>query len=186
MKVRYASAVFSATAFVLVLAVGGLVPAQEAAAGALVPVQTCTGETIELSGDEKRTLDLHNQARADRGLSAFCVNPALTEAARTHSERMLDEDYFGHESDNGGAMEDRIERFGYSSAGYSYWAVGENIGWGTGPLSTPDSRFEEWMDSPDHWPNILSESFTEAGIGVHDSGTRDGGKMYTVDFGTRY
>jgi uncharacterized protein YkwD len=185
MKIKYASVVASATAFALVLAVGGLVPAQEAA-GAPVPLESCTGETVELSGDERRTLDLHNQTRAYNGLSALCVHPALTEAARAHSQEMFGEGYFGHESYDGGAMEYRIERFGYSSAGYSYWAIGENIGWGTGSLSTPESRFEEWMDSPDHWPNILSEGFTEVGVGVHDSGTRDGGKMYTVDFGTRY
>jgi uncharacterized protein YkwD len=184
-KIKYASVVFLATAFVLVLAVGGLALAQEAA-DALVPVETCTGETVELTDDEKRTLDLHNQTRADNGLSALCVHPALTEAARAHSQEMVGEGYFGHESRDGAAMEDRIERFGYSSAGYSYWAIGENVGWGTGPLSAPESRFEEWMDSPDHWPNILSESFTEVGIGVHDSGTHDEGKMYTVDFGTRY
>jgi uncharacterized protein YkwD len=184
-KIKYASVVFLATAFALVLAVGGLAPAQEVA-DALVPVETCTGETIELTGDEKRTLDLHNQTRADNGLSPFCVHPVLTESARTHSQEMLDEGYFGHESHDGEAMEDRIERFGYTSAGYYYWAIGENVGWGTGPLSTPESCFEEWMDSVDHRPNILSESFTEVGIGVRDSGTHDGGKMYTVDFGTRY
>jgi uncharacterized protein YkwD len=184
-KIKYVSVVFSATACALVLAVGGLAPAQEAA-GAPVTVQTCTGETVALSDDEKHTLDLHNQARADNGLPTFCVHPALTEAARAHSQEMVGRGYFGHESYDGGAMEDRIERFGYSSAGYSYWATGENIGWGTGHLSTPESRFEEWMGSPDHWPNILSEGFTEVGVGVHESGTRDGGKMYTVDFGTRY
>ncbi len=183
MKVKYASVVFLATVFAFVLAVGGLAPALEAA---LVSVEACTGETIELSDDEKRTLDLHNQSRADNGLSAFCVHPALTKSARAHSQEMLDEGYFEHESHDGEAMEDRIERFGYSSSGYSYWTVGENIGWGTGPLSVPESRFEEWMASPDHWPNILSESFTEVGIGVRDAGTHDGGKMYTVDFGTRY
>ena len=185
MKIKYASVVFLATAFVLVLAVEGLAPAQEAA-DALAPVENCTGESVELTGDEKRTLDLHNQTRADNGLSALCVHPALTEAARAHSQEMLDKGYFGHESRDGAAMEDRIERFGYSSAGYSYWAIGENVGWGTGPLSAPESRFEEWMDSPDHWPNILSQDFTEVGIGVRGADTRDGGKMYSVDFGTRY
>ena len=185
MKIKYTSVVFLATAFALVLAVERLAPAQESA-GVSVPVEACTGETIELTGDEKRTLDLHNQTRADNGLSAFCVHSALTESARAHSQEMLDEGYFGHESHGGGAMENRIEGFGYSSAGYSYWTIGENIGWGTGPLSTPESRFEEWMASVDHRPNILSESFTEVGIGVRDSGTHDGGKMYTVDFGTRY
>ena len=184
MKIKYASVVFLVTAFALVL-VGGVAPAQEAA-DALVPVETCTGETIELTGDEQRTLDLHNQTRAGNGLSPFCVHPVLTESARAHSQEMLDEGYFGHESYDGEAMEDRLGRFGYSSAGYSYWAIGENVGWGTGPLSTPESRFEEWMDSVDHRPNILSESFTEVGIGVRYSGTHDGGKMYTVDFGTRY
>jgi uncharacterized protein YkwD len=184
-KIKYTSAVFLATAFALVLAVERLTPAQ-ATAGVPISVETCTGETIELTSDEKRTLDLHNQTRADNGLSAFCVHPALTESARAHSQEMLNEGYFEHESHDGEAMEDRIEGFGYSSSGYSYWTIGENIGWGTGPLSMPESRLEEWMDSPDHRPNILSESFTEVGIGVRDAGTHDRGKMYTVDFGTRY
>jgi uncharacterized protein YkwD len=183
-KVKYASVVFLATVLTFVLAIGGAAPAQET--GALVPVETCTGEIIELNGDEKHTLDLHNQTRADNGLFPFCVHPALTESARAHSQEMLGKDYFDHESRGGEAMEDRIERFGYSSAGYSYWAIGENIGWGTGPLSAPESRLVEWMGSPDHRPNILSESFTEVGIGVRGAGTYDGGKMYTVDFGTRY
>lgn len=34
-------------------------------------------------------------------------------------------------------------------------AVGENIGFGTGPYSTPRSIVKEWMQSPGHRANIL-------------------------------
>jgi uncharacterized protein YkwD len=69
---------------------------------ALSPQGTCTGETIELNGHEKRMLDLHNLTRFDYGLQPLCVHPALTEAARAHSQEMLDGDYFGHASLDGG------------------------------------------------------------------------------------
>lgn len=185
MTIKYVPVVLLVTALALVLAVGGPAPAQQGT-DAVVPVWTCTGEAIELNGAEKRILDLHNQTRADYGLSPLCVDPVLTEAARAHSQEMIDGGYFGHESYDGESMEGRLERFGYTSADYSYWACGENIGWGTGHLSTPESRFDEWMNSSDHWPNILSENFTQLGIGVRGAGTYDGGTVYTVDFGTRY
>jgi uncharacterized protein YkwD len=98
---------------------------------------------------------------------------------------MLDGGYFGHESSDGGTTGGRLEGFGYTSYGYSYWAIGENIGWGTGYKGLPDHRFDEWMASSDHYPNILSEDFDEIGIGVHAGHTYDDGTMYTADFGTR-
>ena len=129
-------------------------------------------------------LDLHNQTRADYGLQPLCVNPALTEAARAHSQEMLDGGYFGHESLDGGAAGDRLEGFGYTSYGYSYWAIGENIAWGTGRKALPDDRFDEWMGSSEHGPNILSEEFQEIGIGVR-TGEDSDGTMYTAGFGIR-
>jgi uncharacterized protein YkwD len=164
--------------------VGGSASGQEYDANSAT-VESCTGETTQLNGYEKRVLDLHNWARADYGLQQLCVHPALTDAARAHSQEMLDWDYFGHESSDGGTTEGRLESYGYTSYGYSYWAIGENIGWGTGYKALPDRRFEEWIASSDHYPNILSEDFDEIGIGVRTGYSYDDGTMYTVDFGTR-
>ena len=40
-------------------------------------VKTCGGGSIELKAAEKRMLDLHNQARTNRGLSRLCVDYRL-------------------------------------------------------------------------------------------------------------
>ncbi len=157
------------------------------AAGNDTDVETCTGETIKLNGDEKQMLDLHNQARANNGIPPLCVHPDLTEAARFHSQEMLDKGYFSHDSRNGESIKARLERFGYAFAGHPYWKYGENVSWGSGHMGAADHRFDDWMDSPDHRANILDKNFLEVGIGAR-TGTfeaQDGAKMYTVDFGTR-
>src|SRR5918997_1530656 len=158
MNTRRLSVLFLAIAIVAILAAGGSALGKGADH---ITVGTCTGETIELNGYEKRMLDLHNQTRADHGLQPLCADPALTQAARAHSQEMLDDGYFGHDSFDGETTDARLADFGYASEGYSYWAYGENIAWGKGDKSLPDDRFEEWMANPDHRPNILSEDFDE-------------------------
>jgi uncharacterized protein YkwD len=157
------------------------------AAGNATDVETCTGETIELNSDEKQMLDLHNQTRANNGLPPLCVHPDLTEAARFHSQEMLDKGYFSHDSRNGESVRARLERFGYTFAGHPHWKYGENVSWGSGHLGAADRRFDDWMDSAEHKANILDKNFRDVGIGTR-TGTfegQDGTKMYTVDFGTR-
>ncbi len=152
-----------------------------------VGVTTCSGTTIQLTTDEKRTLDLHNQTRAANGLPGLCVHPALTNAARSHSQEMLDKGYFAHTSYNGETVKARLERFGYTFSGYSFWKYGENIYWGSGTSASPDSAHKWWMNSAGHKANILNRDFREVGIGVR-TGTYKGyagAKMYTVDFGVR-
>ena len=160
---------------------------QEANASTTVSVRTCSGGTIQLTTDEKRTLDLHNQTRAANGLPVLCVHPALTNAARSHSQEMLDKGYFAHNSFNGETVKARLERFGYTFSGYSFWKYGENIYWGSGTSASPDSAHKWWMNSTGHKANILNRDFREVGIGVR-TGTykgNAGAKMYTVDFGVR-
>lgn len=157
----------------------------------LASVKTCTGGTIELTSSEKRSLVLHNKTRADRGLPRLCVHPKLTKAARAHSQEMLDKDYFSHDSYNGETSAERLKRFGYTPRGYSYYAIGENIAWGSGSSGSPDSIFEGWMNSSGHKANILNKNFRQIGIGAragsfdYKGTTYTGTTMYTADFGTR-
>jgi hypothetical protein len=63
--------------------------------------------------------------------------------------------------------------------------VGENIGWGQGPLSTPRAMVEAWMNSPGHRRNILADDYAEVGLGLA-LGTPESttwGATYTTDFG---
>jgi uncharacterized protein YkwD len=143
----------------------------------------CTGTTIVLTADEKRTLDLHNQKRAASGLPQFCVHPALTAAARAHSQDMLAKGYFSHTSLDGRTFVTRVV-----NAGYTGWrALAENIAWGSGYYGAPDYIFNSWMNSAGHKANILNGTLREIGIGVAAGTfkTYTGARMYTVDFGTR-
>jgi uncharacterized protein YkwD len=148
-------------------------------------VTSCGGGSMYLNDDEKRTLDLHNRARAQHRLAPLCVHPTLVEAARSHSREMIDEDYAAHESHNGETVGERLVRFGYD------WTFhGENIalGWGSRSYRSPEHMFEFWMNSPSHRPNILSSDLEEIGVGTaygrykgYDGETT----TYTVDFGSR-
>lgn len=68
---------------------------------------------------------------------------------------MLDKDYVSHKFYNGETIKERLERFGYTFDGYSYYGVGENIGWGCGSYGAPDHISKMWMQSSGHRHNIL-------------------------------
>ena len=188
---KRAPLVIAVAIFAVVVAVGFSAVNAPPAETALSTVKTCSDGTIELNSSEKQTLLLHNRARADRGLPRLCVDPKLTKAARAHSQEILDRDYFFHDSHNGETSGERLERFGYTSRGYSYYTVGENIAWGNGPSGSPGSIFESWMNSSGHKANILNKDFRQIGIGArmgafdYNGDTYEGTTMYTVDFGTR-
>jgi uncharacterized protein YkwD len=168
-------------------AVGALALMPKEAQATLVGVPTCDGGTISLNSEEKRVLELHNKARQKRGLKRLCVHPILTQAARSHTREMLDKDYAAHESFNGETVMERLERFGYTSEGFSYYLYGENIAWGCGSYGAPDNMFKWWMHSSEHRSNILKKEFREVGIGVLRGTYKSCNQatMYTVDFGTR-
>ena len=109
------------------------------------------------------------------------------EAARYHSQDMLDRDYMSHTSPDGETVKERLERFGYTFDGYSYYWYGENIAVGTGSYGDPDNIFTLWMKSKGHRRNILRDSFREVGIGVRTGTykTYDDTRAYTVNFGAR-
>ena len=71
---------------------------------------------------------------------------------------MVDRRYFAHESKSGASFVTRIKRTGWTRSRRS-WTVGENIGYGSGSLSTPRSIVRGWMNSAGHRANILSRSF---------------------------
>ena len=139
---------------------------------------------------EKSVLCLLNSERATRGLRALKRNPALDEAARWQSRDMIAHGYFDHQRPGGPNFVERIRRTGYLR-GAAKWALGENIAWGEGPLSTPRSIVSGWMKSKHHRENILDVSYRAIGVGValerHDAGNADNPPALTVttDFASR-
>jgi uncharacterized protein YkwD len=131
---------------------------------------------------------LVNEERTSHGLDPLESNTSLRVAAASHSNEMVSEGYFDHTSPAGVTFIDRIETTGYMRAART-WVVGENLIWGTGPLSTPQSIIDSWMQSPPHRENILRSRFQEFGIAVTPGTPEDHtdltGVTVSNEFGSR-
>jgi|GEM_PF-2374929 len=123
--------------------------------------------------------DIHyyvNQEREDRGLEPLAYDTDLRDIARYHSQDMVDQDYFAHDSPDGETVEDRYERFGIACSG------GENIAYtyadqdlqtdsGTVDHDNNETRIargivRQWMNSKGHRENILRPRYQREGIGI--------------------
>ncbi|MEK6263269.1 MAG: CAP domain-containing protein [Clostridium sp.] len=107
---------------------------------------------------ENEVVVLVNQERAKLGLAPLKNNVELSNVARYKSEDMRDKNYFSHTSPTYGSPFDMMKKFGID-----YMAAGENIAKGQ---TTAAEVMKSWMNSPGHKANILSEDFTEIGVGV--------------------
>src|SRR4051812_42879817 len=67
-------------------------------------------------------LALHNQERAQAGLSPLTDNSALKEAAREHAQDMAAQQRLTHAGNDGSTPSQRVER-----RGYRYAHFGENV-----------------------------------------------------------
>ena len=176
MIVKYLAVLFVSIFVAGMAAVGVSVANPQAASAAGGYAPKCGGGKIFLNAEERRTFTLHNRARRNHNLRAFCVHPDLQRAARAHTRDMVRRNYFSHitKGTNTGSCE-RIRRQGYR---YRYCA--ENIGYN----STPDRMFKAWMNSSGHRSHILGGKYREIGIGAARKDARN--TMFTVDFGTRF
>jgi len=97
-------------------------------------------------------------------------NALLTDAARDHSQWMLDNDTFSHTGANGSTPQDRIQAAGYQLV--TPWSVGENLGWqGTTAASFDTTQYvydiyTNLFNSAGHRQNMLDGTFREIGVGA--------------------
>lgn len=141
-------------------------------AASLLVLQTSTANALTLTDDEQRMLDLINQERRGEGLEPLEADARLTKIARSHSQEMIDLNFFSHYSSRSGTYFTRLR-----TAGIKNWQnAGENLAGAT----TVEIAFRALMESPKHKENLLSPRFTRIGIGIHDGGPY--GKMFTQDF----
>lgn len=107
-----------------------------------------------------------NELREREGLQAVDRDETLDLAAQWFANFMARHRQYGHEAD-GREPASRIE-----SAGYGYCRVGENIAWmQKGDETIPQPKlgrkfFEGWRDSPPHRENLLTDAFTQTGLGI--------------------
>lgn len=133
------------------------------------------------------TLCLLNRERERRGVRGLKVDPRLRLAARRHAGDMVARRYFAHVSLGGSDPAERIRATGYMSR-VRRWLIGENLGWGAGPLSTPADRVHALMQSPPHRQNMLRIGFREVGIWVAQRtpvrAAYPHGATYVINFGS--
>jgi uncharacterized protein YkwD/uncharacterized membrane protein required for colicin V production len=120
---------------------------------------------------EAQMVTLVNNARAEKGLPALRVDPAITEVSRGKSRDMFERKYFSHYDPDGKNAADRM-----NAAGVAYAIVGENLAY----APTLTSAHDGLMNSEGHRANILESRFHRIGIGVIDGGFY--GKMFTQIF----
>ncbi len=137
-------------------------------AGSAVMRADMTQQELELAMD---ILDAVNQERVAQGLSQLTWHNGAAQTAYDHSVDMDDRNFFDHTNPDGHSVGDRL-----TADGIGYTAAGENIAMG---YQTVESVMQGWMNSPGHRANILRESFTHLGVGVH---LDDGGPWWTQVF----
>jgi Cysteine-rich secretory protein family len=124
---------------------------------------------------ERAILEGTNAARAKAGLKPLVQDARLTAAARLHAREMADLNYFSHTSPTKGleTPSDRVH-----AAGSLDWGAGENIAFNEETVNAVGATLmQQWLNSPPHRKNILSNANTHIGIGVYRDPT---GRSYGV------
>lgn len=157
---------------------GTLTPTQTASA---VPATEAAFPDCGLEGNptfEKDLLALINDQRQSNGLPAYGVAGQLREAARLHSSDLGCSALFSHTGSDGSTVSERV-----TAQGYDWMALAENIfaTGETGP-SAPQLAMDFWMSGAAHRANLLSEDFTEVGIGYIYVPDSPFGGYFTVVF----
>jgi uncharacterized protein YkwD len=152
------------------------------------PGEAAAASTLSVSEIERTVVCLINQERGRANRVSVRSDSALRRAARGHSDSMVARGYFAHVAPGGVTLTDRLRGTGYMR-GAKDWAIGENLIWGTGSLSTPQSLVKGWMQSPPHKVNMLRREFREIGVGVvrgtPASAADNQGVTITTDYGFR-
>ncbi|OGJ63969.1 hypothetical protein A3C37_02515 [Candidatus Peribacteria bacterium RIFCSPHIGHO2_02_FULL_53_20] len=111
-----------------------------------------------------------NKQRQEAGVRPLQRNLKLQASAQAYAEDMKNRNFFSHESPEGETPQNRIQRGGYGNVTAQNCdcrsftaAFGENLARGQ---QTVEDVMQDWMDSPTHRANILTERFKEIGIGI--------------------
>jgi uncharacterized protein YkwD len=107
---------------------------------------------------------LVNAQRAAHGLKPLRPSRELRVAAERHGADMVAHSFFDHVSPFTGAITNRVRRAGYLRG--DDYALGEDIAWGEGELSSPEAIVTAWMNSPGHRAVILDRDFRDVGVGI--------------------
>jgi uncharacterized protein YkwD len=158
-------------------------------ATAEVPTPTASPRSLERGSAEWITTlefavhQLVNFERQKNSLSVLSQDAQLAAIARAHSEDMAINNYFEHENLAGQTAADRGNAVGYRCfkdfGGFYTEGIAENIfqGWMYSSFNSRARNYttledlafqivDDWMTSPGHRENILTEAYGREGIGI--------------------
>lgn len=107
---------------------------------------------------QREVLRIVNEKRAERGLRGLSGSEQLNNAANVRAEEICT--LFSHTRPDNREWYTVFSDFGIAP-GY----LGENIAAGK---PTPAQIVDQWMDSPDHYANMMNENYTSVGIGYYE------------------
>jgi uncharacterized protein YkwD len=144
-----------------------------------------TPPAADAAAVSRLVLALTNEARA-RGRSCgpsrfppappLALAPALSRAARAHSQDMAAHGLFSHTGSDGSSPGERL-----TGAGYRWRMEGENIASGIG---TAQRVVAGWLSSPHHCANIMTAGFRQMGVAFAVNPASAPVIYWTEDFGT--
>lgn len=154
----------------------------------VAPLSACEGESAVAApaASEQQTMAcLVNWARVKRGLKPLHLSSKLRFAAELKIAGDLRCNDFSH-TPCGTDFLSFFQRSGYLAQNGRGWAVGENLAWGQGDLSSPQATITAWLNSPPHRANVFDPRWTEMGISYRASTTflgYDGVGLWANEFG---
>lgn len=150
------------------------------------PFGNCGGAVIQaVKPDfEQAIVEQTNQVRMQHGLPPLKRVEALDESARFHAADMSVNNYFDHNTmaRENGKVTQVCDPWNRIQAYYSDWqALAENIAAGQ---RSPEMAMNGWMNSPEHRHNILSDHYSEIGVGFYE-GSGEYRYYWDQNFGNR-
>lgn len=132
------------------------------------PLPTPATETMIMSRDQKKALDLLNSDRVKQGLAPLKINAQLSKVAENYAHDMINRDYFSHTSPEGLSPFDRMRK-----QNIIFNRAGENLAFNVSIAAAQQA----FMNSPGHRANVLDPYYTQVGLGVVNG---PNGRVYVV------
>lgn len=131
-------------------------------------------------GPEVTLIGLINEARRQAGVWPLQRSPLLTQAARRHSEDMIENDFVSSEGSDGSWPWDRAEREGFIPYPWGNAYVGESLAVG---YPSAQAAFEALMADPGNRDNLRKSEYREIGVGYAAGGSW--GHYWVIDLGAQ-
>ena len=108
------------------------------------------------------TFTMVNNYRAENGVAELKWAVDMADAARRHSQDMVNRDFFDHTNPDGVDVAGRLDNLGIA-----WLALGENIARTSENTEEPaKAALNVWKESSGHEANMVNATFEESGVGI--------------------